>query len=256
MNTQPPVQGLTIPPELQRSLPREVTLTANGVAVMVIATLLIIGSFVGGIALYATRQREVARYSSEVADAAATSGVVISVNRIPGKDERYRVQFAYTVAETRYTSLTRMPRLEGRQFHPGMPVTVEYVRSNPGRSWLAGHAPEAVPAFLPFVIGLSMILPGAIILWSVRRQRTMLERGRAAIGRVTSTRRFRGHNRRATFYVYYEFTTYSGAVSKGRGNANKQGEPVTGSEVVVLYDMDNPKRTALYPLQMVRVRQD
>ena len=29
-----------------------------------------------------------------------------------------------------------------------------------------------------------------------------------------------------------------------------------GGEVVVLYDMDNPKRTALYPLQLVRVRRD
>jgi hypothetical protein len=256
MSTRPPVQNLTIPPELQRSLPREVALTGQGIAVIVIAVLLLVGSLVAGIALYLQRQHQVMRYTSERADATSTSGLVTDVGRIPGKDERYRVRFTYTVDDTRYTSFTSMRRREGRQFHPGMPVTVEYVRSNPGRSWIRGHAPEPVPAFLPFIVAGSMILPGGILFWTVQRQRSVLERGRAAIGRVTTTRNFHRQNRRATVYVYFEFTTYSGALRKGRGNATKQGAPAVGSEVVILYDMDNPKRTALYPLQLVRVRQD
>ena len=73
MSTRPPVvQGVSIPPELQRSLPREVTLTGQGKALVVIAILLIVGSMVLGVALSVTRKNQVARYASERADATST----------------------------------------------------------------------------------------------------------------------------------------------------------------------------------------
>ena len=101
-----------------------------------------------------------------------------------------------------------------------------------------------------------MCLSGVLLLWSVRRQRSILERGRAAIARVTTTRRIRSEYKTSSVWVNYEFTTYSGATGKGRSSAPKNRVPAAGGEVVVLYDMDNPKRTALYPLQLVRVRRD
>jgi hypothetical protein len=255
MSTKPPVQNLGIPPELQRSLPREVSLTGSGIASAVLAALMTLGAFIAGPVLFVTGQRQAVRFAAERADSVTATATVTNVRRIPGKDDRWRVYYAFQIGEDHYNDSANLQHSAARQFHAGSVVNIQYVQSDPNRSWIVGHEPKPIPVFVPIIISASLLLGGGLLFWGVQRQRGMLERGRAAIGRVTTTRWRRRHNRRTTFYVYYEFTTYSGAVQKGRGSGTKQQAPAAGSEIVVLYDMDNPKRTAWYPLPMVRVRE-
>src|SRR6202012_4123754 len=126
------------------------------------------------------------------------------VRRLPEKDDRWRVDYSYEVNESRFTRGSSMSRSAGRGFSPGAIVDVRYVPANPARSWIAGHEPEAIPVWVPFLVGGLMCLSGVLLLWSVRRQRSMLERGRAAIARVTTTRRIRSEYKTSSVSVNYE----------------------------------------------------
>jgi hypothetical protein len=53
-------------------------------------------------------------------------------------------------------------------------------------------------------------------------------------------------------FVLYEFQLLSGTVMKGRSNGGRR-TPGVGSPVCVLYDRDNPRRNAVYPLCLVKL---
>ena len=91
-----------------------------------------------------------------------------------------------------------------------------------------------------------------LIAKALRRQRRLLEEGRPAIARVTSSRQRHGTHGHTHQHVEYEFTTLSGARRTGRFDAQRN-VPVPGSTILVLYDPDEPKRQAPYPIRLYRV---
>ena len=78
------------------------------------------------------------------------------------------------------------------------------------------------------------------------KQRRLLSEGRAAMGVVTGHwSGSHGHK-----VVVYEFRLPGGELIKGRAASLKK--PV-GTLLNIIYDPDRPRRSAIYPLQLVRV---
>jgi hypothetical protein len=86
---------------------------------------------------------------------------------------------------------------------------------------------------------------GAMIAVQVARQMRLLAEGRPAPGHMTSFRRAK------QLVIRYEFQLPDGTTLKGRADMCKM--PESGKPLCVLYDPENPRRNALYPLPFVRL---
>ena len=89
-------------------------------------------------------------------------------------------------------------------------------------------------------------VPAFLLPIPVRREVRLLAEGRPAPGRVTGFKKAD-----EAFRVQYEFRLLNGALAKGKVNRSKP--PVVGAPLCVLYDPENPRRNALYPLSLVRL---
>jgi hypothetical protein len=84
-------------------------------------------------------------------------------------------------------------------------------------------------------------------MWhSVRTQKRLLERGRAAAGAVTRVATIKSNK-----LVEYNFVLPDGSTASGKGGGRRRAEEV-GGEVTVIYDPENPKRNRPYPFDLVR----
>jgi hypothetical protein len=73
----------------------------------------------------------------------------------------------------------------------------------------------------------------------------LLAEGRPVAGRMTGFRKSKG------LVIRYDFDLPDGTTLKGRAGVCKM--PEEGKPLCVLYDKENPRRNALYPLPFVRL---
>ncbi len=121
-------------------------------------------------------------------------------------------------------------------------------------AWVSAHQnkdrglPGAVGA-----LGIYLLIALAINLWKIPRQMRLLSHGRAAVASITGkfTRvKFTGRNIRR-YRLECEFTSLSGARSKTT--------VVTGNwlpantEIVIVYDPDEPNKAAIYPTRLLKI---
>ena len=240
------------PIELQRSTPREVTLTAAGKAALMAMFVLILGAVVGSALLAAKAKADAERWTAWQAESVSTQGVVTgSRKRGSGDDTKYWVDYTYRAGESTQAASAKIGSREWRRIEIGSTIAVEYRRSNPAQSWIPGHEPRGMPPFVPVLVGLSLLLPSPIAGYLIHRQKRLLEEGRAARATVVKTKKIH-HQHGVTYRVAYEFETLSGGLMTGKmdvqGNA-----PAEGSDITILYHPDEPTWNARYPLSLVKV---
>ncbi len=240
-----------IPPELRRSIPREVRLTLAGKLAAATVAALLAGALVGGILLYWAAARDAARRQSLQSQGVLTQGSVIRVGRTPGDQPKRVVFFRYSIGGQNYEGRSVLERLDHRSFPAGSPLPVRYLPSDPHMSWMPGYEPQGTPMWLVAVLAAGLAFPAGLISWRLRRESALLAEGRPAVARVTHSKRIRQDKRR-TYRIFYTFTILSGAERAGHCDVNKN-PPVDGSLLTILYDREEPRRSALYPLPLVRV---
>ena len=247
---------IALPPELSGGIPRDVRLTAAGVALAVIATAIVLGGVSGGTAIVIAHLRLLARHEARTRDAVSSAGVVVSVGPNRGERRLREVRYRYQVGDRTYTGRLLLPERRRGALRAGQSVGVLYLPASPDVSWVSGYEPmDGPPLFLaPFVV-LAALVAAALIASTIRRQWRLLEEGRAASGRVTGSKRVHndGHGGQ-TNRVTYEFEALSGAKCSGRYDANRNPPPA-GSAIAVVYHRDDPRWNAPYPLQFVRTVQ-
>ena len=113
----------------------------------------------------------------------------------------------------------------------------------------SGH--DAVPAWLPFVVGFFSVAATLVLPFKVHRERHLLADGRPAPAVVTRLRR-RRTDHGAQNIVYYEFPLTEGGTCRGHYNIRRRSMP-EGSVICVLYDPDDPRRSAPYPTCLVKL---
>ena len=240
------------PVELQTSTPRPVELTRMGKTAAVLATVLTVFAVVltGWMTNHA--EADAARWKTWQADAIPARGSITKMRQTSsGKNRVYRVEYSYRVGDLTYGGVGKVSAREWKYMREGDTISVFYRRTEPGISWISGHEPKGMPAWVGPVTAAAMLIAPVLLMWNLRRQRRLLEEGwptKATITRVTRIQQKGG----ASYRVNYVFESANGESETGRSQVSQQ-PPAEGSECTVLYLPDNARRNALYPLCMVRI---
>lgn len=236
--------------EVLGSVPRDVRLTANGIAVVAFAILLAVAAIVIPILLSILyvrsagegqrREREVVWVNAEVQQ------VVVRNGERPRRVVTYRLE----AAGRNYSSRVTLRRSDQRAVARGGPIRVGYASSHPERSWASGYEPSGMPlGAIP--LATALLLPAAAgCAWSVRRQWILLSEGRATQARITGHKKVHSDKHRM-YRVSYEFQTINGARQTSRYDVGKTPPPI-GSIVPIVYHREKPEWSAPYPLTLVR----
>ena len=121
--------------------------------------------------------------------------------------------------------------------------------------WVYPHAgnDRGLPGMVG-AIGVYILFAIAINLWSIPRQMRLLSCGRAAVAHTTGEfRRVKFTGRRIRRYrLRCEFTLLNGALS--RTTVEVRGQvPAANTEIVIVYDPDQPENAMLYPARILKV---
>jgi hypothetical protein len=119
-------------------------------------------------------------------------------------------------------------------------------------NWIDGYKPRPLPVWLAPLFGVACLFIAGIAAYSVRRQMNLLSYGRAAAARVTGTKRVWHHEGGHHTRVQFEFRLRNGSLRKGSVETGRKA-PALGTEFVIVYDPDEHKRLARYPLPLVRI---
>jgi hypothetical protein len=253
---QNPVPGRrqTLPPELLRSAPRPVGLTPAGVALVFVALAALAGSVAAAVGLSAVAKRDAERARLLPSEARTTAATVTRVRR-RGNEGQVTFDYRYVAEGHERTGRGKVRKRDplAARIAEGDSLTVRYLASEPGRSWLDGHQPKRFPFWLPAAAAAMLAIGPAVIATILRRQHELLENGRAALAQVTATKKVR-HSHGGTSRVEYEWNLLSGARARSRYDTDRKA-PAVGSVVPIVYDPDQPRRSALYPLRLVRVKE-
>ena len=226
---------------------RPVQLTGQGYALVVIGVVFAIGALVLGVFLVNQSHREAGVREQLRREGTETSAVVTRVWRTGGEEDKRMVAYRFTAGGREIDGRSSAPSAIWRGLKKEAPLAVRFVPGHPEISHPAGWEKSVTPIWLAFFAGGCLLLAPVIFAVMIRKQSSLLSEGRPAPGVVTGVKRAD-----KAVFVLYEFQLLSGAVMKGRSNGGRR-TPGVGSPVCVLYDRDNPRRNAVYPLCLVKL---
>jgi hypothetical protein len=238
-----------LPVELMRSPPRPVRLSGVGVFVAFLAVALLAAAVFGAAWLPGVAARQAERRAQFERDAVAGQAEITAIGPRRGKQGERTVTYRFTAGGREYTGRARLQRRQWRDLAPGARVPVRYLEGDPSISYPLGRGPRAFPLWAVPLAVLPLAFLAALSGISIRNQRGLLMEGRPAAARVTASRRHGKQHR-----MQYEFRRLSGAKITGTFDASKPLPP--GATVTVVYDRENPRRVARYPLSLVRILRD
>jgi hypothetical protein len=242
-------EGWKPPTELNRSFPRRVELTGRGVGLLCLSLAFALGGIAGAIALRIQAQHRAAEIRLMEAQGVETQGLVTRLWRTGGKTDEPMVQYRFSTGPNQYQGRSVVTSRHWAGLTVGLPITVRYLPSNPLVNYPSTDPLRPASIWLSiFVAGVFLLLAGVFTL-SVRGSRRLLEEGRAAPGIVTRNRRIRS-NEGSHNQIIYEFILREGSKHKGRANRAPIPE---GTVICVVYNPDNPRRSAPYPFGLTKV---
>jgi len=236
----------TPPDSLGYSSLRAVRLTTSGKALLVLAVAFVVGAVVLGFFLGSKVQRGAAERTLLRNQGIAADAVVTRVWRGGGEDKEHRVTYDFEYGGQTYSRSVRTPVSIWRTLAPGGALRVRFVPSRPGINHPVAWPQNGLPPWFPYLLAAMVAVPAFLLPIPVRREARLLAEGRPAPGYVTGFKKADKAIR-----VQYEFRLLNGALVKGKVNRSKP--PVVGAPLCVLYDPENPRRNALYPLSLVRL---
>jgi len=236
----------TPPDGLGYSSLRSIRLTRQGKATIAVAVAFILGAVLLGAFLGRKVQREAAERTLLRDQGIVADAVVTRVWRRGGKEDEHLVTYRFAHDRKIYLRTVRTPVAIWRTLAPGANVPIRFVPSAPTISHPVAWPSKGLPSWFPYLLAAMCAVPAFLLPIPVRREARLLVEGRPAPGRVTGFRRIDKAIR-----VQYEFRLLNGSLFKGTINRSKP--PIEGTPLCVLYDPENPRRNALYPLSLVRL---
>jgi hypothetical protein len=237
-------KGWVAPPELNRSIPREVRLTTRGVAMTVLALNLGLIGMGGGLALgyYGQHIREKVGLIQTTGKTA--QGVVTRLWRIGGKSPSDRVEYQFDHPGGTVTNSAELSGEHWMALSVGSPIAIQYLPSDPSQNFPVDDPTGGPPLAAAAFIGALTMFAAVMTYRRVVIERRALETFRPAPGRVT--RNWRGKSNQ----ISYEFAGMDRSPTTGRACYPRTE---VGTPICVLYDPENPRKSVLYPCQLVVV---
>ncbi len=237
----------TPPAELAGSLPREVRLSAAGIALAVVATLMSAGAVAAFVGLEAIASRESTQRLLLEQQGVNTSAVITRLWRARDKERQPMVAYRFEYDGRAYEGQAKVSLRIWNTLAEGSPLPVRLVPSNPGLNHPSDWPGSQMPAWLPPVVAVFLAAVAALLVFLLRCQRHLLSDGRPAPAIVTRYS-LADHGRKR---VHYEFAQSSGARGQGKSGPMRKLPPI-GSTLCVIYDPENPRRSAPYPMDLVK----
>jgi hypothetical protein len=241
------IDSWTPPDGLGYSSLRPVRLTGGGIALVVVAVAMLLGAVAAGIGLGITVRRQAKEQLLLREQGVDTDAQVTRLWRSTSKeDRRYWVAYRFTVQERAYEARKKVSTRIWQTLTVGSSLPVRYLPSDPKVNHPTEWDDTPMPNWLPYLLSGALVAIAFGCTIPLRIQMRLLTEGRPAPGIVTGHRRTRDGT-----ILRYEFQLLNGATAKGRGQSRRP--PGIGSPVCVLYDPENPRRNAPYPLTLVKL---
>ena len=253
MTTKPTGEApaaVRIPDELQGSIPRQVRLTRGGAALAVTAVVMAVGALVSAILMSIAYQRDQRERQVRSRDTVIVPAEVAAVRVTRGDHPKRVITYRYEAGGRLHTGTTSVGEKTHREVKAGSTIDVGYIPADPAASWMAGHEPGGMPLVAVVLVPIGLALGGVAMAMGLRRQWILMMEGRPALARITEYKKVHRDEHHA-YSVRYQFKTLSGGTGTGSFEVGKNPPPV-GTVVPIVYHRDNPRRTARYPLHLVR----
>ena len=236
----------TPPDGLDRSRPRPVRFNGAGKAVLSVAVALFVGALPAGVALQVTASRQAQNRRLLQDQGVDTEGRITRLWRSRDEDKQPWVAYQFTAQRRTYDRRAKLPLRAWRNLRVGSGLPVRYLPSDPALSYPRGHEGKPTPMWVPYLVAGGLAVSGWLVTRGLLSQRRLLAQGRPAPALVTRhTQAQHGKT------IYYEFPVLSGAIAKGHSGPTRK-PPAPGATICVLYDPENPRRNAPYPLSLVK----
>ncbi len=236
-------------------MPRRIRLNGTGIMYCVLAS----ASIAFGVGLTANAfldelRRETANESLTrrlAVEGRETEATVTSLRTGMG----HVVSFTYIVGNRSYERSAFIASEHWQSLQVGSPLAIRFLLPDPTQAYPDADPPNSQSHWsivLPTagMILLFMLGFATVFLSSVLPERRLLARGSPAQGTVTRCKEG-SRGRSSGYYLYYDFSLTEGSRRQGKVF---RGQPMAeGSAVTVLYDRNQPRRNALYPLDTVRL---
>jgi len=237
----------TPPDGLGYSSLRPIQLTGSGIALLVVAAALLLGAVAAGIGLGTAARRQAKDHRLLQEQGLNTDAQITRLWSSTSKeDRRYWVAYRFTVQEREYVARKGVPPRIWQTLKAGSSLPVRFLPSNPKVNHPIEWDETPMPNWVPYLVFAVLAAIACLCAIQLRNQMQLLTEGRPAPGIVTGQRRTKDGT-----VIRYEFTLLNGATAKGRGQSRRP--PAIGSPVCVLYDPENPRRNAPYPLSLVKL---
>ncbi len=241
-------QNWKAPRELSRALPREVQLAACGMALAVVGALLLAGAAAAYLALHAAALRGAQREARLDQQGVNTEATITRLWRRSGKERRTMVTYQFQHDGHIYEGSAGVPQKAWRGLREGEPLAVRYMAGDPAENEPRDWRKSPIPEWLPMTLAAVFAAIGALLFYWIGRQKRLLSEGRTAPGIVTHYT----CGQHGSKWAHYEFAV-GRAVSKGAAGVSK-GSPKVGDTVCVVYEAENPRHNARYPMELVKLR--
>jgi hypothetical protein len=238
----------TPPDSLGYSSLRPVRLSGLGRALVVGAVLTLAGGVVLAGVLHGVSRRQNAEHGRLVSEGISTDARITRVWRTGNEsgDSRNRVAYTFDYAGRNYSRSVKVPGRIWRGLAVGDNLKVHLVPSEPAINHPVAWSYRPMGVWVPYLVAPGFFVAALLMLLTLRCQLRLLTEGRPAPGHVTGIRKSDKF-----LVVRYEFPLLSGAVAKGKYSASKV--PAADKALCILYDPENPRRNAPYPLSLVRL---
>ena len=236
----------TPPDGLGYSSLRPVRLTGSGIALLAVAGAMLLGAVAAGIGLGTTARRQANDLRLLQEQGVNTDAQITRVWRGTDKDQQHLVSYRFTAEEREYVARKGVPPRVWQTLRAGSSLPVRFLPSNPKVNHPTGWDDTPMPHWVPYLVSGELAVVAVVLAMLLRKQVRLLTEGRPAPGIVTGHRRTRNGT-----VIRYEFQLMNGATAKGRGQSRRP--PAVGAPVCVLYDPENPRRNAPYPLCLVKL---
>jgi hypothetical protein len=248
MTRQPNPIDWTPPDGLGYSSARPVQLAAGGWVLVVLGALFLIGGPLLAWFLSGQIERDKERNRLLAEQGVETTATIVRVWRESDKEGTHMVSYRFSADGSEITGRSKMYRNVWSNLHTGDSLPIRYLPLRPEVNHPAQATPGPAPDWVPWLVSGFFVWPPFLFWWMIRRQTGLLAEGRPAPATVTQIRRAK------QVIAYYEFRLLDGAVVKGRSQVSRRNIPQPGQQATVLYLPDNPKRNALYPLELVKLQ--